>query len=193
MNGEIRQLAEQLLADGESVLTDRERRVLARIAHRRAISRNAHGDYEAGMKLGDRMADQVARIGGSWGFVIGFGLFMLIWMGLNAAWFGFGWDPYPFILLNLMLSTLAAIQAPIIMMSQNRQAAKDRAQAAMDYEINLKAELEIMALHEKLDRLRTGEMEDMLRQQQEDIRSLRMLLEGRLGAGGPPPASSSQP
>lgn len=193
MNGEIRQLAEQILADGESVLNERERRVLARIAHRRAISRNARGEYEAGMKLGDRMADHVARIGGSWGFVIGFGLFMVIWMGLNAAWLGLDWDPYPFILLNLMLSTLAAIQAPIIMMSQNRQAAKDRAQAAMDYEINLKAELEIMALHEKLDRLRTGEMEDMLRQQQEEIRSLHALLEGRLTAGGPPPAASPQP
>lgn len=177
MNGEIRQLAEQLLSDGEKTLSERERRVLARIAHRRAISRNARGEFERAMGLGDRMADQVARIGGSWGFVIGFALFMVAWMALNAAWIGLDWDPYPFILLNLMLSTLAAIQAPIIMMSQNRQAAKDRAQAAMDYEINLKAELEIMALHEKLDRLRTGEIEAMLVRQQEEITLLRQAVE----------------
>jgi uncharacterized membrane protein len=177
MNGEIRQLAEQLLESGESVLSDKERRVLARIAHRRAISRNAHGEFEATMPLGDRMADQVARIGGSWAFVIGFGLFMLAWIALNAAWLGFDWDPYPYILLNLMLSTLAALQAPIIMMSQNRQAAKDRAQANMDYEINLKAELEIMALHEKLDRMRTDQVEEMLSRQQEQIALLRAAVE----------------
>ncbi|MFV3129759.1 DUF1003 domain-containing protein [Niveispirillum sp. KHB5.9] len=173
MNNEIRQLAEQLLSQGDGALTERERRVLSRIAHRRAITRNGHSDYEASMTLGDRLADKVAAVGGSWSFVIGFALVMAVWMVLNAAFWGFAWDPYPFILLNLMLSTLAAVQAPIIMMSQNRQAAKDRAQAEMDYEINLKAELEIMALHEKLDRLRTDELEAMLRQQRDELALLR--------------------
>lgn len=177
MNDEIRLLAEQLLTQGETVLSERERRVLTRIAHRRAISRNSHSDFEASMTLGDRLADRVASVGGSWSFVIGFALVMAVWMGLNAAIWGFAWDPYPFILLNLMLSTLAAVQAPIIMMSQNRQAAKDRAQANMDYEINLKAELEIMALHEKLDRLRTDEVEALLRRQQEEIALLRAAVE----------------
>ncbi|MFY8091914.1 MAG: DUF1003 domain-containing protein [Niveispirillum sp.] len=177
MNDEIRQLAEQLLTQGETVLSDRERRVLSRIAHRQAISRNSHSDFEASMSFGDRLADRVASVGGSWRFVIGFGLVMAVWMALNAAIWGFAWDPYPFILLNLMLSTLAALQAPIIMMSQNRQAAKDRIQANMDYEINLKAELEIMALHEKLDRLRTDEVEALLRRQQEEIALLRAAVE----------------
>lgn len=177
MNGEIRQLAEQILEHGEMVLSERERRVLARIAHRSAISRDAHHEFEIGMSLGDRMADKVAAIGGSWKFVSAFGLFMAGWILLNAAWLGFGFDPYPYIFLNLMLSTLAALQAPIIMMSQNRQAAKDRAQAAMDYEINLKAELEIMALHEKLDRLRTDPVEAMLARQQEELALLRVAVE----------------
>lgn len=177
MNDEIRLLAEQLLTQGETVLSDRERRVLTRIAHRRAISRNSHSDFEASMSFGDRLADKVATVGGSWRFVIAFALVMAAWMGLNAAIWGFAWDPYPFILLNLMLSTLAAVQAPIIMMSQNRQAAKDRAQANMDYEVNLKAELEIMALHEKLDRLRTDELEALMRRQQEEISLLRAAVE----------------
>lgn len=177
MNDEIKQLAEQLLTHGEELLSERERRVLTRIAHRRSIVRNTHSDFEQSMSVGDRMADKVAAVGGSWSFVIGFGVCMAVWMLLNASWWSFGWDPYPFILLNLILSTLAAVQAPIIMMSQNRQASKDRAQASMDYEINLKAELEIMALHEKLDRLRTDDIEAMLNRQQEELTLLRRAME----------------
>ncbi|MFV3074666.1 DUF1003 domain-containing protein [Niveispirillum fermenti] len=183
MNDEIRQLAEQLLVQGDTALTERERRVLSRIAHRRSITRNARSEFESRMALGERLADKVAAIGGSWSFVGGFALCMLGWMAMNAAWLGFGWDPYPYILLNLVLSTLAAIQAPIIMMSQNRQAAKDRVQAAMDYEINLKAELEIMALHEKLDRLRTGELEAMLHSQAEELTLLRAAVDGLAARG----------
>jgi uncharacterized membrane protein len=104
------------------------------------------------------MADSVARVGGSWAFIIGFGVFLGAWALWNGST-GRAFDPYPFIFLNLLLSMLAAIQAPIIMMSQNRQAARDRMQAEQDFEINLKAELEIMALHAKLDRLRASEME----------------------------------
>ena len=112
------------------------------------------GDAQA--SAGDRLADKVAAVGGSWGFIIVFALVLFGWMLLNSEvlerW-GMAFDPYPFIFLNLMLSTLAAVQAPIIMMSQNRQAAKDRLTASVDYEINLRAELEIMRLHHKIDAL----------------------------------------
>jgi len=105
------------------------------------------------VSLGDRVADIVASFGGSWRFIGLFGLLMATWMGLNAL----GWsqfDHYPFILLNLVLSTLAALQAPVIMMSQNRQDAKDRIRSEADYRVNVKAEIEIAELHEKMDRMR---------------------------------------
>ncbi|WP_404326968.1 DUF1003 domain-containing protein [Aerophototrophica crusticola] len=130
------------------------------------------------------MADKVAAVGGSWGFVIGFGLFLLAWAGLNSALLAgwrLAWDPYPYIFLNLLLSMLAAVQAPIIMMSQNRQAAKDRLQAAHDYEVNLKAELEIMALHEKLDRLRDENLSHLLRRQEEQLALLQAMVAMRDG------------
>ena len=111
-------------------------------------------DDTAKFTFGQRIADQVAAFGGSWKFIIIFGLFLAIWIMLNVFWFfNKGFDPYPFILLNLILSTLAAIQAPVIMMSQNRQEEKDRNRAVKDYMINLKSELEIRILHEKLDHL----------------------------------------
>ena len=140
---------------------------------RATIARNAEGylsEYtgniaadigDAQASTGDRLADRVAAVGGSWGFIIVFTLVLLGWMLLNSEVlqrFGLAFDPYPFIFLNLMLSTLAAVQAPIIMMSQNRQSAKDRLTASVDYEINLRAELEIMRLHEKLDQMRIGEL-----------------------------------
>jgi uncharacterized membrane protein len=107
-----------------------------------------------------RLADRVAAVGGSWGFIGGFGLALLLWMGWNVAARGQGlaFDPYPFIFLNLLLSTLAAVQAPVIMMSQNRQAAKDRLTAEHDYAVNLRAELEIMRVIDKLDALRSDEL-----------------------------------
>jgi uncharacterized membrane protein len=106
------------------------------------------------MTLGQRVADKVAAFGGSWTFIIIFGVVMLIWVTLNsAALFVRHFDPYPYILLNLFLSMIAAIQAPVIMMSQNRQAAKDRLQADQDYQVNLKAELEVAQLHSKLDHI----------------------------------------
>ena len=100
---------------------------------------------------GDRLADRVAALGGSWGFIAGFGLALALWMGVNVLGLVRPFDPYPFILLNLVLSTLAALQAPVIMMSQRRQEAKDRDRAESDYRVNLKAELEIRQLHDKID------------------------------------------
>jgi uncharacterized membrane protein len=104
--------------------------------------------------LGERVADTVASFGGSWNFIILFISFMLCWVGLNVFLGAKSYDPYPFILLNLILSMLAALQAPVIMMSQNRQDAKDRIRSEADYRVNVKAEVEIAELHEKLDQLR---------------------------------------
>ncbi len=119
--------------------------------------------------LGDRLADKLASLGGSWSFLIFFGLFMGLWILFNSM--AYVWnprDPYPFIFLNLILSCLASIQAPVIMMSQNRQEAKDRLHAERDYEINLKAELEILKLHEKIDQLH----EKLIQMQNMQIKSL---------------------
>jgi uncharacterized membrane protein len=129
--------------------------------------------------FGDRLADQVAAVGGSWGFIIVFGLILAVWMGWNELTKGghLAFDPYPFIFLNLVLSMLAAIQAPVIMMSQNRAAARDREAAGHDYTVNLRAELEIMHLHDKIDTMREKQMLEMLRQQREAIRLLKSQVE----------------
>ena len=116
--------------------------------------RDVNEVFEARLTFGDRLADRVAAIGGSWNFIIGFSLFMVVWAILNTVVLARNaFDPFPFIFLNLMLSMLAALQAPIIMMSQNRQAAKDRLDMRLDYETNLRSEQEIASLHEKIDLL----------------------------------------
>ena len=125
--------------------------------------------------FGQRLADRVAAVGGSWGFIIAFGLVLVIWMSWNVL-SGHGplaFDPYPFIFLNLMLSMLAAIQAPVIMMSQNRAAARDREAAEHDYVVNLRAELEIMHLHDKVDDIRERHLVELLKRQNEAIRLLK--------------------
>ena len=122
----------------------------------------------------ERLADQVAAVGGSWGFIFGFGIALTVWIGVNLL---LGdkraVDPYPFIFLNLLLSMLAAIQAPVITMSQNRAAAKDREAAEHDYVVNLRSELELMHLHDKLDAVREGELEKLIRGQTETIELLK--------------------
>jgi CRP/FNR family cyclic AMP-dependent transcriptional regulator len=118
------------------------------------VSRNVNVEVAERMTVGERVADKVASFGGSWTFIIIFGAVMLVWVCLNtAALFTHHFDPYPYILLNLFLSMTAAVQAPVIMMSQNRQSAKDRLQADQDYQVNLKAELEVAQLHRKMDHL----------------------------------------
>ena len=121
-----------------------------------SLAQNANQVIEERLTLGDRVADAVARFGGSWGFINAFVALMLIWMGLNAWQLlgGDAFDPPPFIGLNLVLSMVAALQAPIIMMSQNRQDAKDRVRAEVEYEVNIRAELEVMQLHQKVDQMR---------------------------------------
>ncbi len=131
-----------------------ERRVLDAIERGTPIARDAADESDARATFGNRLADRVAAVGGSWGFIITFTVVLLGWMLLNTdvlARFGMAFDPYPYIFLNLMLSTLAAIQAPVIMMSQNRQSEKDRLAARLDYETNLRAEIDILALHARLE------------------------------------------
>ncbi len=155
MDESIRLLAHELLESGVATLSERDRRLIARIASKHHVARNLNASLEETATLGQRLADGVARWGGSWWFIGGFALFLVLWALLNTLLLSGAqrFDAYPFIFLNLLLSMVAAVQAPIIMMSQNRQAARDRMQATLDYEINLKAELEIQELDAKLDRL----------------------------------------
>jgi len=143
-----------LLASEKGELTSLEEDVLSSIQDQELLSKNIETEFEQKWTLGERLADRIASFGGSWVFLICFGAFIAIWIGMNAlVLFRRPLDPYPFILLNLILSCLAAMQAPIIMMSQNRQEAKDRLRSQHDYQINLKAELEIRHLHDKMDHL----------------------------------------
>ena len=130
-------------------------------------SRNSNDVIEEEMSFGDRVADSVARFGGSWTFIILFGAVLLLYATTNIVLKGRAWDPYPFILLNLFLSMLAAIQAPVIMMSQNRQDTKDRVRGELDYDVNLRAESEIQTLSNKLNLLneKIGDVDDLLREQ----------------------------
>ncbi len=119
-----------------------------------SVGRDPNALFDERLTFGEKLADRVAAVGGSWGFIIGFGLFLGAWALLNTVVLAaHAFDPFPFIFLNLMLSMLAALQAPIIMMSQNRQAAKDRFEARLDYETNLRAEAQIDSLHHKIDLL----------------------------------------
>lgn len=162
MSTEVRFLAQHLLHAGLGPLSDRDRRVIARVARRVHVARNVNQAFDERSTFGERLADRVAVIGGSWAFIIGFGLFLAAWAVLNGVVLvEHAFDPFPFIFLNLMLSMLAAVQAPIIMMSQNRQAAKDRLAAALDYEVNVKAETSVAELHDKVDRLQ-GRIEALL-------------------------------
>lgn len=179
MDHKVKELAEKLLQTGYDDLPMREQRVLRRMAKRIVISENVNERFHEKLTFGQHLADQVAAFGGSWTFIIIFAAVLAAWVLVNT------WvlprpdifDPYPFIFLNLILSMLAAIQAPVIMMSQNRQTAKDRLAATNDYEVNLKAELEIMNLHEKLDDIRVRQLETLLSQQSEQILQLRSLME----------------
>ena len=143
------------------------------------ISVDATARYDERRTLGERAADRIASFGGSWTFIGLFLTFLILWMTYNVR-ASEAFDPYPFILLNLMLSCVAALQAPIIMMSQGRQAAIDRVEARNDYEVNLKAEVEIAALHLKLDQLRESQWKELIELQQKQIQLLEAALAKRL-------------
>ncbi|MCX5578111.1 DUF1003 domain-containing protein [Kaistia terrae] len=162
----IRDLCERLLADGTATLSNADRKLLERMAARQHVARNIVTEYESQQTFGARLADRVAAVGGSWGFIGTFALIIVVWVVMNSVvlvrWGGV-FDAYPYVFLNLVLSMVAALQAPVIMMSQNRQSDKDRLAAQHDYEVNLKAEIEIMSLHEKFEQVRTGELQTILR------------------------------
>ncbi len=178
----INGLSTRLLGKSFDELDRQTQKVTRHLAERKAISQAPLQSGSAQDSFGSKAADKVASFGGSWTFIALFCSILLAWIVLNALILtktNQVFDPYPFILLNLFLSMTAAIQAPIILMSQNRQAAKDRISAEHDYEVNLKAELEIMTLHEKIDLLRDKQWSDLLEIQRQQLTLLQSLLNSK--------------
>jgi uncharacterized membrane protein len=182
MSRRPQEIAAAMLRRSFEELSELERGVVGRVADRRHVSRDVNREFEGQLTLGQRLADRMAAFGGSWVF-IGCALAALfVWLGLNAIILrrvGKPFDPFPFILLNLVLSCLAALQAPVIMMSQNRQGVKDRMAAEHDYEVNLKAELEVMGLHEKLDGLREQQWAELIELQRRQLALLERIVAER--------------
>lgn len=173
-------ISKKLLGMSYAELDERTQKVTRHIANRKHIARDTTKQFDAETTRGQRAADAVARFGGSWTFIGIFAVIMTVWVLLNSYIlinYNSSFDPYPYILLNLFLSMLASIQAPIILMSQNRHAEKDRVDAEHDYEVNLKAELEIMLLHEKIDLLREGQWGELLEIQNEQLQLIKSLIE----------------
>ena len=168
--------AERFLAKTLAQLSEHDHRVVERFINRGLIARNVAHEFEEHLTFGQRLADRFAQAIGSWRFLIVQSSMLAIWIALNITAYAYHWDPYPLILLNLAMSFQAAYAAPILMMSQNRQAEKDHLQARNDYEVNLKAELEIMQLHEKFDSLRDSSWVELVRMQQQQIAMLERLL-----------------
>lgn len=173
-------IAEKLLGSSYESMDERTKKVARHLTERKHISKNTSLELDNSSTFGQRAADAVARFGGSWAFIMLFAATLVFWVILNSyilVNYNKAFDPYPYILLNLFLSMLASIQAPIILMSQNRQSEKDRLNAEHDYEVNLKAELEIMLLHEKIDLLREGQWSELLIIQKEQLKLLSRLIE----------------
>jgi uncharacterized membrane protein len=167
-----RQLSEDLLGKPYEALTPIQKSVVDLVVSETPT--NGHPHLAADDRgFWERLADQVAAVGGSWGFIFGFFVVLVGWMLINLTLDRRAFDPYPYIFLNLMLSMLAAIQAPVIMMSQNRAAAKDRQAAEHDYVVNLRSELELLHLHDKLDAVREQQLESLIKGQTETIDLLK--------------------
>ena len=171
---------EELIRAESGDIDELRQRVAESLARNATLARNIEAQYEVRRTLGERLSDHLATFGGSWSFLIAFAVFLAVWMAINLAQGqARAFDPYPFILLNLVLSTLAAIQAPIIMMSQKRQEAKDRLRAFNDFEVNLKAELEIRHLHEKIDHLISKQFQRLAEIQQVQLEIMDEQRKGR--------------
>ncbi len=172
----------EALEKDKGELTALEEQVSRSLKEREILSKNVNLEFERKLTLGEHLADGMAKYAGSWRFIIGFALVLIVWIALNS-WVlaSRAWDNYPFILLNLCLSCLAAIQAPVIMMSQNRQESKDRMRAEHDYVVNLKAELEIRSLNEKIDHLLVNQWQRLL-----EIQQVQMELMQELSSRGRP-------
>jgi len=158
------EIARRTLGKPAHELDEEEAQVIADIESGQLSARDAADVADETSTWGEKLADRVAAVGGSWGFIIAFSVILLGWMLLNSdvlSHFGMAFEPYPYIFLNLILSTLAAIQAPVIMMSQNRQSAKDRLAASLDYRTNLRAEIDILRLHHKLDNAVTERLDTL--------------------------------
>ena len=177
--------AESLLGEPFDAMNETHKKVARHVADRKHISRDIDAESNQKSTFGQRAADAVANFGGSWTFIGSFAVTLIIWVLLNSyvllRWDA-TFDPFPYILLNLFLSMLASIQAPLILMSQNRQAEKDRLNARHDYEVNLKSEMEIMLLHEKVDHLREKQWAELLAIQGEQTKLLTALIEKRSAA-----------
>lgn len=172
--------AEKLFGSSYETMDERTQKVARHITERKHISTNLSQTLDKNVTFGQRAADAVARFGGSWAFIMLFAAVLIFWVILNSyilVNYSKAFDPYPYILLNLFLSMLASIQAPVILMSQNRQGEKDRLNAEHDYEVNLKAELEIMLLHEKVDLLREEQWSELIVIQKEQLKLLSHLIE----------------
>jgi uncharacterized membrane protein len=178
-------VAERLIGQPYAQMDEPTRKVAHHLKERKHIARHPDAADDIPPTRGQRAADAVASFGGSWTFIGIFGAVMLFWVLLNSFLLlriDKSFDPYPYILLNLFLSMLASIQAPIILMSQNRHAEKDRQDAEHDYEVNLKAELEIMLLHEKMDLLRESQWNDLLAIQKQQMALLSSLIDKKIAS-----------
>jgi uncharacterized membrane protein len=177
-------LARRWLGKSPDQVNESERGVLTRVHHRLPMSLRAAKADQPPPTFGEKIADQVASFGGSWPFIGLFAAFLVLWVLVNTVLLASKpLDPYPFIFLNLLLSMLAAIQAPVIMMSQNRTSKHDRDMAEHDYEVNLKAEIEILALHDKLEEMRVEHTQALIKAQEAQMAALRELME-KLAARG---------
>ncbi|MBC7451677.1 MAG: DUF1003 domain-containing protein [Cytophagales bacterium] len=177
LNSYRRKQLETIIQQETGELSTLENEVIDSIANNKILSDNIEPDLNDNLTFGQRLADSIAVFGGSWRFIIIFFSFIVVWMLINIAlYFHNPFDPYPFILLNLILSCLASIQAPIIMMSQNRREQKDRLVNEYEYKINLKAELEIKLLHEKIDHLMIHQNKRLLEIQEMQIDILEDIM-----------------
>jgi uncharacterized membrane protein len=181
--GEFRKnYVKEVLEDEIGELSALDHEVIQSLQEHEILSSDISKQFERKLTFGERLSDHIAEFGGSWKFLITFGAVLLIWIGINGVIIATrAFDPYPFILLNLILSCLAAVQAPIIMMSQNRAEARDRLRAENDYKVNLKAELEIRHLHEKIDHLLRRQYNRLFEIQQIQIELLEELSRKREG------------
>lgn len=167
---------EELLKEEKGELTTMEREVLDSLREQEILSRNPLNEWDTSLSFGERLADRIADFGGSWFFILIFIAVIVVWMVVNSFLLvKRPFDPYPYILLNLVLSCLAAVQAPIILMSQNRQEKRDRSRAMHDYQVNLKAELEIRHLHQKLDHIMSHQWQRLV-----EIQEIQMDLMNEL-------------
>jgi uncharacterized membrane protein len=158
-------------------LTKLEKKVLTSLTDHTTLSDKLDGEDEQTATIGQKIADKVATFGGSWTFIISFLFFIFLWISVNVFWFiNKGFDPYPFILLNLLLSCVASLQAPVIMMSQNRQEEKDRDRSKKDYMINLKSEIEIRTLQEKIDHFIINQQQELFEIQKVQVEMMTDIL-----------------